>query len=49
MGDSGVNALKVVNLLILLNSKTIEVLTQHSLCFSQVFKKHLTETGMREE
>ena len=33
MGGSGVNGLKVVNLLVLLNSKTIEVLTQHLLAF----------------
>ena len=33
MGGSGVNGLKVVNLVILLNSKTMEVLTQHLLAF----------------
>ena len=33
MGGSGVNGLKVVNLVILLSSKTMEVLTQHLLAF----------------
>ena len=48
LGGSGVNGLKVVNLLILLNSKTIEVRTQHLLAFLRPSKSIWQRLEWRE-